>query len=77
MSNTFGNRLRVTIFGQSHAPSIGVTMEGLPAGFAVDTEKLQEFMERRAPGRNRFSTTRKEAFLSICFSRNRSLVIFL
>ena len=60
MSNTFGNRFRLTIFGQSHAPAIGVTIEGIPAGTVIDTEKLRQFMERRAPGRNAYSTSRKE-----------------
>ena len=40
MSNTVGNCFRITIFGQSHAPAIGVTMEGLPAGFAIDMDRL-------------------------------------
>ena len=61
MGNSFGNRFRFTIFGQSHAPAIGVTVEGLPAGFRPDTEKLQAFLDRRAPGKNRFSTARREA----------------
>lgn len=61
MGNSFGNCFRFTIFGQSHAPAIGVTMEGLPAGFVIDAERLQAFLDRRAPGRNRFSTARKEA----------------
>ena len=60
MSNTFGNRFRFTIFGQSHAPSIGVTMEGLPSGFAIDMDALQAFLDRRAPGRRKGTTTRKE-----------------
>lgn len=60
MSNTVGNCFRLTIFGQSHAPAIGVTMEGLPAGFAIDMDKLQAFLERRAPGRDPYSTSRKE-----------------
>ena len=60
MSNSIGTRFRFTIFGQSHAPAIGVTMEGLPAGVKIDTEKLQAFLDRRAPGRNQYSTTRKE-----------------
>lgn len=60
MSNSFGNCFRFTIFGQSHAPAIGVTMEGLPSGFEIDVEKLNAFMARRAPG-GRYSTPRKEA----------------
>ncbi len=60
MSNSIGTRFRFTIFGQSHAPAIGVTMEGLPSGTKIDTEKLQAFLDRRAPGRNQYSTTRKE-----------------
>ena len=60
MSNSFGNCFRFTIFGQSHAPAIGVTIEGLPSGFEIDMEKLNAFMARRAPG-GRYSTQRKEA----------------
>lgn len=59
--NSFGHRFRFTIFGQSHAPAIGVVMEGLPSGFRPDMDKLQSFLDRRAPGRDRFSTRRKEA----------------
>ena len=58
--NTLGNRLKVTVFGQSHAPSIGCVVEGLPAGFAPDMERLSAFMTRRAPGRNAWSTPRQE-----------------
>lgn len=61
MGNSFGNLFRFTIFGQSHAPAIGVTIEGLPAGFVPDMEKLQAFLNRRAPGRDRFSTARRES----------------
>ncbi len=60
MSNSFGSCFRFTIFGQSHAPAIGVTMEGLPSGFEIDMEKLSAFMARRAPG-GKYSTARKEA----------------
>lgn len=48
MSSTYGERFRLTIFGQSHAPAIGVTMEGLPAGVPVDLDRLQQFLDRRA-----------------------------
>ena len=61
MSSSVGENLRVTIFGQSHSPAIGMTMEGLPAGFPVDMEKLNRFLARRAPGQNAWSTPRKEA----------------
>jgi len=59
MSNSFGKLFRFTIFGQSHAPAIGVTIEGLPSGFEIDMEKLSSFLSRRAPG-GRYSTSRKE-----------------
>ena len=61
MSNTFGTRLRVTIFGQSHAPAIGALIEGLPAGIALDMAKILSFMARRAPGRADTGTSRKES----------------
>ena len=60
MSNSIGNCFRLTIFGQSHGPVIGVTMEGLPAGFAIDMDALEAFLARRAPGRDALSTPRKE-----------------
>jgi len=60
MSSTYGENLRLTIFGQSHSAAIGVTVEGLPAGFPIDMDALQAFLERRAPGRNANSTARRE-----------------
>lgn len=57
----YGEHLRLTVFGQSHAPAIGMTLEGLPAGEVIDMEALQAFLERRAPGRNDWSTPRREA----------------
>lgn len=61
MSNTIGNIFKFTIWGQSHAPAIGVTIEGLPAGTHIDVEKLQSFLDRRRPGQNKYSTPRKES----------------
>lgn len=63
MANHFGNRFYVQIFGQSHAPSIGAVIEGLPAGFTPDWDQVAAFMARRAPGKNPFGTPRKEADL--------------
>ena len=59
--NVFGNKIKIDIFGASHAESIGVIIEGLPKGFSIDTERVQKFLDRRAPGRDKFSTPRKEA----------------
>lgn len=59
--NTLGNKLKVTIFGQSHAPAIGCVIDGLPAGFAPDMDRVAAFMARRAPGQNAWSTPRKES----------------
>lgn len=61
MSSSFNGNIKFTIFGQSHSPAIGVTVEGLPAGFEPDMSELARFMQRRAPGRNEFSTPRSEA----------------
>lgn len=61
MSSMYGENLHLTIFGQSHSPAIGMTLEGIPAGEQLDFEALQRFLERRAPGRNAYSTARKEA----------------
>ena len=61
MSSTFGKNIKISVWGQSHSEAIGVVIDGLRAGQKIDTEKLQQFMERRAPGRDKYSTTRKEA----------------
>ena len=61
MSSSFGKNIRITIFGQSHSKAIGMTLEGMPAGIKIDMQKLQNFLDRRAPGRNPWSTARKEA----------------
>ena len=60
MSSTYGENLKLSIFGQSHGPAIGMSLDGIPAGLPVDVEKLQQFLNRRAPGRNDWSTPRKE-----------------
>ena len=60
MSSTYGEHLKLSIFGQSHGPAIGMTLDGIPAGLPVDLEALQHFLNRRAPGQNDYSTPRKE-----------------
>ncbi len=53
--------MRYTIFGESHGPAIGVVLEGVPSCLSLDLDRLQKEMGRRAPGKNEFSTARKEA----------------
>jgi len=61
MSSTYGENLKLSIFGQSHGAAIGMTLDGIPAGLPVNFENLQAFMNRRAPGQNNWSTPRREA----------------
>ena len=61
MSSDFGKKVKILIFGQSHSEAIGVVIDGLPVGEEIDLDVVQKFMERRAPGRNAYSTPRKEA----------------
>ncbi|HZJ77528.1 MAG TPA: chorismate synthase [Clostridia bacterium] len=60
MSSQIGNKIKVQIFGQSHSKAIGVVIDGLPAGIRLDMEKINSFMQKRAPGKNDYSTKRKE-----------------
>jgi len=60
MSSCYGRNVKISIFGQSHSPAIGVVADGLPFGFEPDMEELKRFMARRAPGNNDLSTKRKE-----------------
>lgn len=61
MSSFYHGAIELSIFGQSHSAAIGVSISGLPAGFAIDLDALGTFLRRRAPGRNAWSTPRKEA----------------
>jgi len=56
----WGNKVKVSLFGESHGKGIGVVIDGLPAGIPLDLEKIQEHMRRRAPGRQAWSTKRDE-----------------
>ena len=60
MSSTYGEQLKLSIFGQSHGPAIGMTLDGIPAGLPVDMVELQAFLNRRAPGQWDFATPRRE-----------------
>ncbi len=59
MKNTFGNRVTVTLFGESHGPSVGVVLDGLAPGMSVDTTYIEKMLSRRRPA-GAISTTRQE-----------------
>lgn len=61
MSSTWGNQLKLSVFGESHGKGIGVVLDGLPAGQLIDHDELLAQMARRAPGRDATTTARKES----------------
>ena len=68
MASAFGERLKISVFGESHGAGIGALADGFPAGFSIDTEELMRFMERRQGGRNALSTSRKEPDIPVFVS---------
>lgn len=58
--NTFGELFRVTTFGESHGPGLGVIIDGVPAGVKIDEALIQRDLDRRRPGQSKVSTMRKE-----------------
>ncbi len=58
--NSFGRRLIMTTFGESHGKAIGCVLDGVPAGLKIDTEFIQEELDRRRPGKSEMETGRKE-----------------
>ena len=60
MSNSFGTLFRITTFGESHGPAIGVILDGCPAGLAIDEAFIQSELQRRKPGQSRITTQRHE-----------------
>ncbi len=58
--STFGNHFRITTFGESHGEAVGVVIDGCPARLALCEEDIQLLLNRRRPGRSRFSTPRRE-----------------
>lgn len=61
MSSTIGDTVRLSVFGESHGEAIGCILSGLPAGEPLDREELLLQMSRRAPGRDKTATTRRES----------------
>ena len=58
--STFGTILRMTTWGESHGPALGVTVDGCPAGLELCEADVQEYLDRRKPGQGKYSTKRNE-----------------
>lgn len=59
--NQFGKLFSITTFGESHGDSMGVIIDGMPSNIEINIDELQQFVDRRRPGRLKVSTTRSEA----------------
>ncbi len=60
MKSSIGSKVRLTVFGESHGPAIGCVLEGLPAGHKIDFDFVAWQMSRRAPGKDKTATPRRE-----------------
>jgi len=61
MSGVWGENLKISLFGESHGPGLGIVVNGLPAGIKLNLEYIRRELERRAPGRSELTTSRREA----------------
>ncbi len=60
MSNSYGKIFRITTFGESHGQSVGVVVDGCPAGLEITPAEIQLELDRRRPGQSNITTQRKE-----------------
>lgn len=60
MSSTYGDKIKISVFGESHGNGIGVVIDGLPAGIKIDMDRVLVQMARRAPGKDKTATPRLE-----------------
>ncbi len=74
MSSEFGNKIKFSVFGQSHGRAIGILIDGLPAGEKIDLQELDKFLERRRTGKNALSTQRSEADRPIFLSGFKDII---
>lgn len=59
--NSFGNAFKITTYGESHGPAIGVIIDGCPAGLDIDLNFIQSELDKRRPGQSKITTQRKES----------------
>lgn len=60
-ANSFGTLLTVTTFGESHGPAIGCVIDGCPPGLELDADAFAHDLQRRATGKSRHTSARREA----------------
>ncbi|MBE6824986.1 MAG: chorismate synthase [Ruminococcaceae bacterium] len=72
--SSFGDKIKLNVFGASHAKEIGVEINGLPKGFNLDFDKILKQLERRAPGRSHVATPRKESDFPVILSGVKDMV---
>ena len=60
MAANFGKNYKISLFGESHGVALGINIDGIPAGTKLDLEFIKEEMKRRAPGKSKLTTSRKE-----------------
>ncbi len=68
MGSTWGNQLKISVFGESHGKGVGVVIDGFPAGFEIDQDFVSQELARRAPGQSLLTTGRKEEDKQILLS---------
>ena len=61
--SSFGNKFKVTTWGESHGKALGAVVDGCPAGLSLCEEDIQIFLDRRKPGQSKYTTARKEGDL--------------
>ena len=59
--NTFGHFFKVTTWGESHGEALGATIDGCPSNILLSKEMLQTWLDKRKPGKNKYTTQRQEA----------------
>ena len=60
MSSSWGRNIKLSIFGESHGPVVGIVLNGIEPGHKLDIKKIEQQMSRRSPGRDQLSSPRKE-----------------
>jgi len=60
MSNTFGEIFKITTWGESHGPAIGVVIDGCPSNIPISERMIQKDLDRRKPGQSKITTSRNE-----------------